>query len=505
MPLIPPYIGDDAFRVFLERHDCPASIEEIRMRFLGAIVSPLRRNDIYPIVEEFFEFNMPEFPEMEEMGAFLQAFLGLWNEIAQSSRHVPISLSPVGNVATHEDLKNLLFRRMDEVVFGFLDGVWGEDNELPLTQERAAMLTAVEEMARTYDEWLSDVVGKAPATMEKPVGDFLRDIEAVDQTVTTGIASLVKAFRDDPSPDHPRMTRAKTLIETLAESERLPLDAIRQCLARRDEMVPIFLDILADYEAARSTIDDREDALFLIVHILGELGEQRAFAPLMDLLEEDAERLEAVLGDAITETLPNVLISVFDGNTDRLLRVMNNLQVKDIHRFGVFQVWAYLVAAGRIDRAEAERYLTSCFETLQPQGMDYVWTAWVETITYLGFSGLKELVRKAFDLGRIEPMSILFKEFEDLLERRLRSDDPMASLKKDGIYPFTDTIGVLSKWHSFSEEYLRRKKDAEEVEDFGWLPPVPVTNPIVNPDRHVGRNDPCPCGSGKKFKKCCLH
>lgn len=25
-----------------------------------------------------------------------------------------------------------------------------------------------------------------------------------------------------------------------------------------------------------------------------------------------------------------------------------------------------------------------------------------------------------------------------------------------------------------------------------------------NPHRHVGRNDDCPCGSGKKFKKCCL-
>lgn len=22
-------------------------------------------------------------------------------------------------------------------------------------------------------------------------------------------------------------------------------------------------------------------------------------------------------------------------------------------------------------------------------------------------------------------------------------------------------------------------------------------------DKKVGRNDPCPCGSGKKFKKCC--
>ncbi|MFC6049659.1 SEC-C metal-binding domain-containing protein, partial [Methylobacterium hispanicum] len=28
--------------------------------------------------------------------------------------------------------------------------------------------------------------------------------------------------------------------------------------------------------------------------------------------------------------------------------------------------------------------------------------------------------------------------------------------------------------------------------------------PQQNPYRDVGRNDPCPCGSGKKFKKCCL-
>ncbi len=28
---------------------------------------------------------------------------------------------------------------------------------------------------------------------------------------------------------------------------------------------------------------------------------------------------------------------------------------------------------------------------------------------------------------------------------------------------------------------------------------------IVNETANAGRNDPCPCGSGKKFKKCCLH
>ncbi|TQV75628.1 UPF0149 family protein [Aliikangiella marina] len=27
----------------------------------------------------------------------------------------------------------------------------------------------------------------------------------------------------------------------------------------------------------------------------------------------------------------------------------------------------------------------------------------------------------------------------------------------------------------------------------------------INQLKNIGRNDPCPCGSGKKFKKCCLH
>ena len=31
-----------------------------------------------------------------------------------------------------------------------------------------------------------------------------------------------------------------------------------------------------------------------------------------------------------------------------------------------------------------------------------------------------------------------------------------------------------------------------------------VKKPMVNGTK-VGRNDPCPCGSGKKFKSCCLH
>ncbi|MFN4242350.1 MAG: preprotein translocase subunit SecA [Tepidisphaerales bacterium] len=37
----------------------------------------------------------------------------------------------------------------------------------------------------------------------------------------------------------------------------------------------------------------------------------------------------------------------------------------------------------------------------------------------------------------------------------------------------------------------------------GRGPTVTVTRPITNDEEKVGRNDPCPCGSGKKYKQCC--
>ena len=37
------------------------------------------------------------------------------------------------------------------------------------------------------------------------------------------------------------------------------------------------------------------------------------------------------------------------------------------------------------------------------------------------------------------------------------------------------------------------------------LPPIPLGSlrePVKRDEPKVGRNDPCPCGSGRKYKKC---
>ena len=49
-------------------------------------------------------------------------------------------------------------------------------------------------------------------------------------------------------------------------------------------------------------------------------------------------------------------------------------------------------------------------------------------------------------------------------------------------------------------EREKREKERLPTEEEPDLPP-PVKP--VQADKTPGRNDPCPCGSGKKYKKCC--
>ena len=83
---------------------------------------------------------------------------------------------------------------------------------------------------------------------------------------------------------------------------------------------------------------------------------------------------------------------------------------------------------------------------------------WVEHLTHL------ENMRRSAGLyayANLNPLIVYRKEAHDAFERLLYS------VKKDVVY----TIMRMEK-----------KKEAP---------------------RKVGRNDPCPCGSGKKYKKCC--
>ena len=67
-------------------------------------------------------------------------------------------------------------------------------------------------------------------------------------------------------------------------------------------------------------------------------------------------------------------------------------------------------------------------------------------------------------------------------------------LYKNMVDAKADWLYELPQWNDiFTEE--KRKELYKEQKKSGT---------VVKPHK-IGRNDPCPCGSGKKFKQCCLH
>lgn len=102
-------------------------------------------------------------------------------------------------------------------------------------------------------------------------------------------------------------------------------------------------------------------------------------------------------------------------------------------------------------------------------------------IFFMGFlDGINESLKESIDLEKINENSEIEIniDFEKLYFN-------MLDAKADYLYE-------LPQWEGI---FVKEKRKEIQVK---WR----ETKTIVNENK-VGRNDPCPCGSGKKYKKCC--
>ena len=85
-----------------------------------------------------------------------------------------------------------------------------------------------------------------------------------------------------------------------------------------------------------------------------------------------------------------------------------------------------------------------------------------------------------------------WKEVKDAFERPDKYD------KRKEILPIAERYEeVTSTWAGYNEEKSSSQFDYDDYFE-------PSASP-VRAEPKIGRNEPCPCGSGKKYKKCCLN
>ena len=289
----------------------------------------------------------------------------------------------------------------------------------------------------------------------------------------------------------------QAILHHLAHAEGLPVDAILAARVQRDLIAPMLVDLVERHLAGDADALELHGALFFAFHLLGEWREKSAYRPLARLLAGPAEQLERAIGDAITQTSHRVMAAVFDGDPRPLYEAIEAEHADEFARSRMLEALAMVTLDGGLDRGAVATYLRDGFMTLKPHAPSFVWHGWQSAIALLGLGDLRSLVKRAFERGLIGPEVMDYEDFQrDLRHALAHPEAPWRSGAANEFTLFGDTIEELSWWHAFSPEHLERKAARSDA--------CGLAEPANNPFRDVGRNDPCPCGSGRKFKRCCL-
>ncbi|MEI4233751.1 DUF1186 domain-containing protein [Roseovarius sp. D22-M7] len=293
------------------------------------------------------------------------------------------------------------------------------------------------------------------------------------------------------------------IMHDLARDDMFPRAAMAAAREDRDTMAPIFVDLvtrLATQDLPEMRDDDMT-ALIPVFHMLGEFREPRAYRPLLRLLRQPSENPEAILGDALTETSFRVIAGTFDGDLQPLFEAIEDPKAYEFSRAALMDALVLIAQLYPDRRATIEDYVRT-FRSRHPEDLPLeVLIGWMDAIANLGLEDMTEEVRAAFEKKLIPPDYCDFSHFLEDLQATQDADGAPANRRYQKPL-ITDAIDELSRWHGYSDAYFAelKKQKARHV-----LRSAPSAETFMHETPPVGRNDPCPCGSGKKFKKCCLH
>ena len=294
------------------------------------------------------------------------------------------------------------------------------------------------------------------------------------------------------------------ILDQLIKSEDLPREALRAATERRAEMVPLLVAKIESYIGTGEVDPTAQPQLFFIFHLLGTWQEAAAYRSLARMLRCHPEDVEAAIGGAITETAHKIMAAVFDGDPQPLHDIILDEGADEYVRSRMCETLAMLVLQGRLGREETAAFLRDCWVHLQPRNGCFVWHGWQSAIAMLGLIELKDVVREAFAQNIVHSEWLAFSDFESDLQHAIANPTQPWPTNPGEFAPFGDAVEELSTWYCFSDKYKRERERERNA------PPHPETSlfrmaAVMNPLRGIGRNDPCPCGSGKKYKKCCLN
>ncbi len=124
----------------------------------------------------------------------------------------------------------------------------------------------------------------------------------------------------------------------------------------------------------------------------------------------------------------------------------------------------------------------------------------------IGYEEMREMERvimlKVVDTKWMDHIDAMDQLKQGIGLRAFGNEDPVRAYGNEGYEMFMEMNRSIREdtlkyaFHLYPESSMEREQVANPIEERNQ-------EPIVRKTKKVGRNDPCPCGSGKKYKNCC--
>jgi hypothetical protein len=204
---------------------------------------------------------------------------------------------------------------------------------------------------------------------------------------------------------------------------------------------------------------------------------------------------------------PDVFFSVntnlFDKHLSQLSNIafLDNTSEKLAALWGSVYVYDFLLSIGLISQSTYDNFIKTTRilkgKAIGQDSKDLWKSAFVQQwekpdgISEAEFNAEKKIFEKSYLFT-----SFRFSDFEKEIEDELAAIGELADYIIEG--GKTDKFKTNSLLKKLMEAGLGSKADSDEWPHY----PLEKIEPVRNENK-VGRNDPCPCGSGTKYKKCC--
>lgn len=272
-------------------------------------------------------------------------------------------------------------------------------------------------------------------------------------------------------------------------------EAVEAAIARREESIPHLLGALEWASSQRDALKDDYILHHFALFLLAEFRERRALRPMVELFRHAAPFDD--LNELAADNLPAIFASVAGEDLTPLHEIIEDGTANEWSRAACLRALGTLTLRGTMPREALTAYLGELFAGRLERIPSQAWNGLISVCVELRLTQFLPAIRQAYE---DEVADQYFREPEDAeaeIQRPPLKIVPRHAEVGDSL--IESAIEEMERWGCFDP-----KAQAEETEDVPYFPAdYSASTPYVRPFEKIGRNDPCPCGSGRKFKKCC--